>query len=266
MDLTKPWLDYLQPFKIADNLYSVGSYGGSSHIIDTGEGLIMLDSGYPQTLYQVLFNMQKMGLEPQNIKYIIHSHGHYDHLGATKALIELTGAKTFIGAPDKDLANGKVDLTWAKELGAEYFEAFEPDILLQDGDIISLGNTKIECIATPGHTDGTMSFFFNVNYKNKTYLAGTFGGAGTNTMKRDFLEKYRLPYSCRTDFLNSLEKVIDKPVEIFIGNHAWNNNTIEKLKTLTPDNNPFINSDDWKNFILECKNKVLNLMENEKPL
>lgn len=265
MDLLRPWLDYLQPFKIADNLYFVGSRGASSHIVDTGEGLIMLDSGYPQTLYQVLFNMQKMGLDPKNIKYIVHSHGHYDHLGATKALKELTGAKTFIGAPDKDLANGKVDLTWAKELGAEYFEAFEPDILLQDGDIISLGNTKIECISTPGHTPGTMSFFFNVEYKNKTYLAGTHGGVGSNSMKKEFLDKYNLSYDCRADFLKGLEKVKNKPVEIFIGNHTWNNKTEEKLKNLTPDNNPFINKDDWKKFIIECKSKILALIESEKP-
>ncbi|MBE7092317.1 MAG: MBL fold metallo-hydrolase [Clostridiales bacterium] len=261
MDLSRPWLDYIEPFKIADNLYFVGSIGSSSHIIDTGKGLIMIDSGYPQTLYQVLFNMQKMGLDPKNIKYIVHSHGHYDHLGATKALKELTGAKTFIAKEDEKLANGEIDLSWAKELGAKYYESFQPDVLLNDGDIIKLGNTEIECVLTPGHTSGTMSFFFNVTYKNKTYLAGMHGGVGSNTMKKEFLEKYNLPFSCRTDFLQGLEKVKDKPVEIFLGNHTWNNKTEEKLKTLSPDFNPFINKNEWKEFLNECKNKVLLLME-----
>ena len=265
MDLSRPWLDYVEPFKIADNLYFVGTIGASSHVIDTGEGLIMLDSGYPQTLYQVLFNMQKMGLNPMDIKYIIHSHGHYDHLGATKALKELTNAKTFIAKEDAPIANGTLDLSWAKELGVEYFEAFEPDVLLNDGDIITLGNTKIECVLTPGHTNGTMSFFFNVEYKGKTYLAGMHGGVGSNTMKKEFLEKYNLPASCRTDFLEGIDKVIDKNVEIFLGNHTWNNQTVEKSKALTPDFNPFINKNEWKQFLNECKNKVLTLMENEKP-
>ena len=221
----------------------------------------MIDSGYPQTLYQVLFNMQKMGLNPMDIKYIVHSHGHYDHLGATKALIELTGAKTFIAKDDELLANGTLDLTWAKELGAEYTECFQPDVLLNDGDVIELGNTKIECVLTPGHTMGTMSFFFNTTYKNKTYLAGMHGGVGTNTMKKEFLEKYNLPFSCRTDFIKGIDKVIERDVEIFLGNHTWNNNTLEKAKNLSPDFNPFINKTEWKEFLLACKNKVLNLIE-----
>lgn len=264
MDLLKPWLDYMKPIKMADNLYFVGAVGGSSHVIDTGEGLIMLDSGYPQTLYQVIENMYLMGLNPKDIKYIIHSHGHYDHLGATKALVELTGAKTFLGEADREYANGTLDLTWAKELGAkEYAEAFEPDVLIKDGDIISLGNTKIRCVSTPGHTPGTMSFFFNVSYKGKEYIAGTHGGVGTNTMQNCFLEKYKLPKTCRQEFLEGLNKVRNEKVEIFVGNHVWNNNTREKAAELTEDFNPFINEKEWTPFIDGCIEKIKKLMMEE---
>ena len=100
----------------------------------------MLDSGYQHSLYLVLHNMHILGLNPLDIKYIVHTHGHIDHLGATRALIELTGAKTFLGKEDKDYANGKLDLIYAKELGMEYNEFFEPDVLLSDGDKITLGN------------------------------------------------------------------------------------------------------------------------------
>lgn len=263
MDLLRPWLDYVKPFKMADNLYFVGAIGGSSHVIDTGEGLIMIDSGYPQTLYQIIENMYVMGLNPKDIKYIIHSHGHYDHLGATKALVELTGAKTFLGAPDRDYANGKVDLTWAKELGTEYGEAFEPDVLLNDGDVISLGNTRIRCVLTPGHTPGTMSFFFNVFYKGKEYMAGMHGGVGTNTMQNEFLEKYNLPKTCREEFFEGLKKVRNEKVEIFVGNHVWNNNTREKAEQITDDYNPFINENEWIPFIDDCIEKVKKLMIEE---
>jgi len=91
----KPWNGYIKPFKIIGNLYFVGSHHASTHIIDTGDGLIMIDSGYPQTLYLVLANMSDLGLNFRDIKYIVHSHGHYDHLGATKALIELQVLKHF---------------------------------------------------------------------------------------------------------------------------------------------------------------------------
>ncbi len=263
MDLLKPWLDYMKPFKMADNLYFVGAVGGSSHVIDTGEGLIMLDTGYPQTLYQVIENMYLMGLNPKDIKYIIHSHGHYDHLGATKALVELTGAKTFLGEADRDYANGTLDLTWAKELGTEYGEAFEPDVLLKDGDIITLGNTTIRCVSTPGHTPGTMSFFFNAFYKGKEYACGMHGGVGTNTMHNEFLEKYNLPKTCREEFLEGLNKVRNEKVEIFVGNHVWNNATREKAEQITDDFNPFINEKEWIPFIDDCIEKIKKLMIEE---
>ena len=137
------------PFRIFGNLYYVGARFGTSHMIDTGKGLILLDTGLPQTLHLIVQGIWELGFDPRNIKYIIHSHGHYDHIGGTKALVALSGAKTFIGAGDEDYVNGKIDLTWAKELGYRYDETFEPDEIVHDGDVITLGNTAITCIATP---------------------------------------------------------------------------------------------------------------------
>ncbi|MBQ6474180.1 MAG: MBL fold metallo-hydrolase, partial [Victivallales bacterium] len=138
----------------------------------------------------------------RDIRVILHSHGHYDHLGATKALLEIAPkAKTYIGEADVDFANGKLDLTWARELGYEYREAFEPDHALHDGDFIRLGSTEILCLSTPGHTPGVMSFFFDVTEDGKTYRAGMHGGVGMNSMKRDFLDKYGLSLDCRQQFL-----------------------------------------------------------------
>ena len=96
----------MDPFRIFGNLYFVGTTFVSSHVIDTGEGLILLDSGYPQCTYLVTEGMRRLGLDPMDIKYILHSHGHYDHIGGTRALVELTGTKTIIGREDVDYANG----------------------------------------------------------------------------------------------------------------------------------------------------------------
>ena len=262
-----PWKGYIKPFRIIGNLYFAGSRPASTHIIDTGEGLIMIDPGYPQTLYLVLANMADLGLNYRDIKYIVHSHGHYDHLGATKALVELTGAKTFLGKADLPYADGTVNLTWAKELGSEYFEAFTPDVLLSDGDTISLGNTTIKCLSTPGHTPGTMSFFFDVYDGEKTYKCAMHGGVGLNSMKKDFLSKYGLSTDCRLDFINGLEKVRDLPVDIFIGNHVGNNKTEEKAAILQSDpngKNPFIDPNEWRLFIDSCLEKIKKLMETEE--
>ena len=143
-EMNQPWNSYMEPFQIADNLYYVGCVAASAHLITTNEGHILLDTGYPQNLYMVIDSIYKLGFNLRDIKYIVHSHGHYDHLGGTKALVELTGAKTFLGKDDREYANGTLDLTWAKELGLEYYEAFEPDVLLEDGDVIRLANSDFQ--------------------------------------------------------------------------------------------------------------------------
>ena len=259
--MDSPWKEYMEPFRIKGNLYFVGCHAASSHLIDTGDGLILIDTGYPQNLYLLINSIYKLGFSPYDVKYIIHSHGHYDHIGGTKAFCELTGAKTFIGIGDENYVNGKVDLTWASELGFEYHEAFEPDFIMNDGDIISLGNTNIEIVSTPGHTPGTVSLFFDVVENEKTYRVAMHGGVGINSMMSDFLDKYKLSYDCRQKFISGINKVIEREVDIFIGNHVWNNKTDLKYKSLIEGNrDAFVNKDEWKQFLNTCKDEVLGLI------
>ena len=137
-----PWDGYVKPFKMWGNLYFVGTEPASVHVVDTGDGLIMFDTGYQSSLYLVINNMYELGLSPKNLKYIVLTHGHIDHMGGARALNELTGAKIFLGEADRQSANGELDLSYAKELGMSFNETFEPDVLINDGDIIKLGILK----------------------------------------------------------------------------------------------------------------------------
>ena len=240
---TKPWEAYMEPFRIFGNLYFVGNRYVSSHVIDTGDGLILLDSNYPQCTYLVTEGMRKLGLDPMDIKYILHSHGHYDHIGGTKALVELTGAKTIIGKADAPYVDGTVELTWAQELGFEYIEQFKPDILLEDGDVFTCGKTSIRAVSTPGHTEGTMSYFFNVDDGVNTYTAAMFGGAGVNSMTNGFLQARGLPLSLRDTFRQSLDKVRNEKVDVLIGNHPGDVDTAGKWARMkNGEPNPFIDT------------------------
>lgn len=264
MGNAQPWRGYMPPFKLWGNLYFVGTEPASTHIIDTGEGLIMLDSGYQHSLYLVLQNMHTLGLNPMDIKYIVHTHGHIDHCGATRALVEMTDAKTFLGEPDQDYVNGKLDLSWAKEVGLE-LATFEPDVLLHDGDVIALGNTKITAVATPGHTPGTMSYIFNVTCDGRTLTAGLHGGAGTNSMTKEFLDRYGLSYDCRTDFITSMDRLMSIPVDIYLGNHAAQNKTAEKYQQLLAGNkDAFVDPASWGKFADSCKKRLYAMIEEEK--
>ena len=265
MKCIKPWGGFFPAFRVFGNLYFVGTQPASTHILDTGEGLIMLDSGYQHSLYIVIHNMYSMGLSPVDLKYILHTHGHIDHFGATRALVELTGAKTALGKEDRAAANGTADLSYAKELGMEFNETFEPDVLLKDGDRISLGNTEITALATPGHTAGAMSYFFDVTDGRRTLRAGLPGGIGTNTLCRSYLDKYGLSYDCRDRFFAAMDKLKNEKVDIFLGNHMKHNNTPEKYKKLVSGmEDAFVNSFEWEQHCIWAKENLRNLINDEK--
>ncbi len=231
--IEKPWEGQVKPFKILGNLYFCGCHQASSHLIDTGEGLILVDTGYENNLYLLVHSIHSLGFKPEEIRYIIHTHWHDDHTGATAGMVGISGAKTLIGEEDAEKAR----------------DYFEPDILIKDGDRLTLGNTTIEFMATPGHTKGTMSLFFDLQAEGKTYRAGMFGGAGANTLAKGTFE-----YSaCREDYRSSVARLKKEHVDVFFGNHVWNNDTEKKGKILLETGeNQFIDSQIWHTFLDYC--------------
>lgn len=243
--IVKPWEGKMSPFKIIGNVYFCGTFQASCHLIDTGDGLILIDSGYDDTLYLVVSSIYELGFRPKDIKYIVNTHWHDDHTGATRSMVDLTGAKTLLGRYDLDNAK----------------QFFEPDILIQDGDVLSLGNTTISFMETPGHTRGTISFFFETIENGKTYRVGMFGGAGANTMVP---EKFDFD-GCRESYRNSLHRLMKEKVDVFIGNHVWNNNTYEYGKILLETGeNKFLDDRLWGTFLVFCEKRLDSVIAQDK--
>ena len=257
------WEGSMEPVKIFGNLYFVGTIPASTHIIDTGVGLIMLDAGYLESIAEVISNMERMGLRACDLKYILLTHGHIDHAGAARRFRELSGAKIAIGAADREYVNGENDLTYAREYEMD-FDFFEPDILLSDGDTITLGDTTVRAVATPGHTPGAMSYFFNVTDGKDTYTAGLHGGMGTNTLSREYLDRYNLPYSLRKDYSDSMKRLSEERVDIFLGNHMQHNKTGEKAdRVRSGDKYAFVNPDEWSPYNLWCIEHLRDMIKKE---
>ena len=114
-------------------------------------------------------------------------------------------------------------------------------------------NTEIVFMETPGHTKGTVSFFFNTEDNGKTYRVGMFGGAGANTLAQG-----KFDYSeCREDYRNSIHRLQKEKVDVFIGNHTWNNDTFEKGKLLLETGeNTFVDSELWHKFLTFCESRL----------
>ena len=224
----------IKAFNMYGNLYFVGSTRVSVHIIKTEEGLIMIDTGYPDMLDQILDSMKELGFDARDICAIFHSHGHIDHYGCTRELVEISGAKTYISRIDNNIVNGTYDLSWAKELNWDRIEPFDCDVLIEDGDVFTFGSTKVRCVHTPGHTDGVMSYFINVTDGDKELIAGMFGGMGMNTMRAKYLDKNGFSYDCRDKFRASILKLRNEQVDIVMGNHPEGNDTAEKCQGKIP--------------------------------
>lgn len=243
---THPWKFAVKPFRIVEGLYYVGNRNVSSYLLDTGKGLILIDTGFPQTVYLLLESIRQLGFNPAHVAYIVHCHGHYDHFGGTRALVELTGAKTFLGEADIEILQRRPELSWAPEYGVEFYEFFDADVPVRPGQIISLGNMSIECMSIPGHTPGAMAFFFARIERGRTYTAGLHGGPGLNTLTEEYLDKYGLPKSRRKDYIRSLNRLKEREVDITLGAHPHHADTFEKLSAMTADRNPFIDKAAWR--------------------
>ena len=261
--------DYrVAPFRIFGNLYYVGDRDACPYLIDTGEGLILIDTGYGHETNFLIENIETLGFRVEDIRIIIHSHGHVDHAAATAALAALTGAETFIGAGDLEMVDGtRPELTWTPEFNMAPPAPFKPDHLLCDGDQIKLGNVVIDCVETPGHTRGVISYFWNVEYQNKVYRAGTFGGAGLKSMKSDYIHKYHLENEDRrAAFRQSLQRAKHEKVDLFIGNHVGHNQTPERYKRLlSGDKLAFVDPDAWRTFLDKCE-ELFNKLEAGDPI
>ncbi len=253
----------LQAFKMHKNLYFIGSKAVSVHLIDTEEGLVLIDTGYPSMYNLILDNIKKMGFDPKDICAIFHTHGHIDHFGNTQRIVELSGAKTYISRIDNDIVNGKLDLSWAREIGCEPLPFFDCDILMEDGDIFTFGNTQIRCVHTPGHTEGVMSFIITLENEGEKVVAAMHGGIGTNSMTAEFLTKYGLSFDCRDKFREGLKRLSSEKVDLVLGNHPEQSKTKEKMLRVMTGETDLTDKDEWQRFLAYAERRIDYLLKEE---
>lgn len=255
----------LPPFRIFGNLYYVGDKKVCCHLIDTGDGLILVDTGYAHTMHILLSNIKALGFAPENIKYIIHSHGHFDHFGCSCRLKALYGCKILMGAQDAQRLRVNPEAALMK-LGPEpYAPIPETDILLNDGDILSLGNVNIRCVSAPGHTEGVMAFFFDATCGSQTKKVGYWGGMGFFTMHRPYLQEYGLPLDLPAQMGQTIKKLLKEQVDITLGNHPANNGTVEKYTYMCqhPEENPFADPSVWSEMLETAQARLKDFLAKD---
>ena len=193
---------YVEPFQIFDNVYYVGIDWVAAYLIETGDGLILIDSLYGSWLPVLLNNIRELGFDPANVKYLINTHGHFDHAGGSALFQKVYGSRVVMTAEDWQVAQAK------PELAAFYMPTPRVDMVAEDGDTISLGDNTITLYKTPGHTEGVLSLGYTGKDGDDTHSILTLGGVGLNfsgiERTETYLDSYRRLQSMQDSFSVSL--------------------------------------------------------------
>ena len=242
------------PFKIFDNLYYVGIDWVSSYLITTDDGLILIDALYRDYPGHIIQSVKELGFDPKQIKFILCTHGHYNHCEGADTLQKITGARVGMTETDWEIAEGKV-----KNDYANVNTRLTRDWVIRDGDSLKLGGTTIKFFITPGHTMGVLSMSFPVRDGSNAYKAFMLGGVGLNFEGVKQTELY----------LQSMDRIMKmKDIEVSITNHPDPGKIFQRARLLQTrkagEPHPFVAPEDFQNWLKELKANAEKKLEEEK--
>ena len=165
----KEWEQAYQPFRIAGNLYYVGTYDLACYLITTPQGNILINTGLASSAKQIKKNIKILGFRFGDIKILLNTQAHYDHMGAMAFIKKKTGAQLMLDEKDAEEAKDGGSSDYALGGHGSTYTPVTPDSLLHDGDTIRLGNMQLVLLHHPGHTKGSCSFLFTVTDERQSY-------------------------------------------------------------------------------------------------
>lgn len=242
-----PWKLQVEPFQVAPAIYYVGNEWVGAFLIDTEEGLILLDTCVFENVYLTIEMIRKLGFDPKNIRHIMLTHCHADHVGGARALQELSGAKIWMSQIDDAFkghpANTELD-------GTFYVPPYEVDNYYDDTKKMKFGSVTIQTILTPGHTPGTTSFLISSPDENgKMLTAAIHGGVGSMTMQPEYLKRHGLDTALPQQFIEGCENLKKLHVDIALPSHPAHDSLFERKGQKLNDYRPLIDETMWADFL-----------------
>lgn len=230
---------HVEPVKVLDNLYYLGQSEYSAWAVTTSAGIIVIDALFDYSVEDEIVNgLTRLGLDPKNIKYVIVSHAHSDHAGGAKLLQDRFGAHVLMSAADWDLTARNTQ-SWPKP---------RRDMVVTDGQRLTLGDTTVTMYLTPGHTPGTISTIIPVRDQGRPHVAAEWGGTGFNfTVTPDKPRRYW--YETYANSADHFREAVKKSgADVLIANHPEQDGAKAKLAALATrkagDPNPYVIGND----------------------
>ncbi len=235
------------PTRVIGNVYYVGSKDLASYLITTPEGHIVINSGFERTVPLIQKSVESLGFKMSDVKILLASHAHSDHVAGHALLQQATGAKVFVmRGDDKVIASGGEGQYL---YSVNRWKPCKVDRVLQDGEEVKLGGVTLVAHLTPGHTRGCTTWTLRAESGGKPYDVVIVGSPNVNP-------GYRLAGNdaypeIADDFARTFEVLKKLPCDVFLGAHGGYYGMIEKYERMqkSAEPNPFVDPEGYRRFV-----------------
>ena len=248
---TPKWTEPRAPFRIAGDLYYVGSRDLASYLITTPQGNILINSSLEENVPMIKASIEKLGFKFSDTKILLISHAHWDHDAGSATIKEATGATYMVMDADvRDVeSGGKTDSVYGMQPSSLYTPT-KVDRVLHDGSKVKLGGAVLVAHLTPGHSKGCTTWTMKVKEGGKTYNVVI---VGSTTVNRRFklIDNASYPQIV-ADYERMWVVLKSLPCDFFLGAHGEYFGLDEKYSRMKPGSpNPFIDPDGYKKYVAE---------------
>jgi metallo-beta-lactamase class B len=243
------WNQPVAPFRIAGNIYYVGAASVSSYLISTPEGLILIDSGFRETAPMVEQGIRKLGFKVEDVKILLTSHAHYDHVGGMADLKAKTHARLLMNPVEMPQMErgGKGDFAFKDTVP---FPPVKADGGLREGEAVRLGGVAVTPIFTPGHTKGCTSWSTTVQEAGRTL--NVVIPCSLTAPGYQLINNPEYPEILK-DFEATIAKLRATPCDIYLALHSWDFDLPAKIAALKSGRNPFVDPDGYQRWITKAE-------------
>ena len=243
------WTEPFPAFRIAGNLYYVGSKGLASYLIATLEGHILINSDLEANVPMIRASVESLGFKFNDIKILLISHAHYDHCAGSAAIKQLTGAKYMVMEGDVEVveSGGKSDFQYGSDPTSLYPPA-KVDRVLHDGDQVKLGDATLTARLTPGHTKGCTTWTMRVvDVSSKLRDVVIVGSPNVNPGYK--LVGNTVYPGIKEDYEKTFRVLKSLPVDYFLGAHGSYFDLESKYPRFKLGETVFFDPKGYKNYV-----------------
>lgn len=245
------WTEPFPPFRIAGNLYYVGSKGLANYLFTTPQGNILINSDLEANVPLIQASIEKLGFKFSDTKILLISHAHWDHDAGSAKIKQLTRARYMVMDADVSVveSGGKTDFQYGQRADFLY-PPTKVDRVLHDGDEVSLGGTVLVAHLTPGHTKGCTTWTMKITDGGKTYNVVIVGSPNVNPGYK-LVHNQEYP-QIAADYEKMFRVLRSLPCDIFLGAHGVYFGMEEKYPRMKAGGgNPFVDPDSYKKFVTQ---------------